>query len=325
MDASIAPPAAPLPAAGAARLDSTMPSPKRPASRVNDLDLSNWKQYDDILTDSLWILDARDSSGAHHAEYHGNFIPQIPNQLLRRFTKAGDIVLDPFVGSGTTAIEATRLGRQYIGVELSPEVAERARHLIRRDSLRDGLWDDQRNGLPRFGSPPPPPPGDAGIITGDSAAAATAAQITHRLDAAGAGGVQLLIMHPPYHNIIKFSDHPDDLSNCYDVDHFQERFLQVYHNIAGFLEPGRHLAVVIGDIYQNGEWVPLQSLLTTQLLAAGNLRLKSIIVKNMVNNRAKRNQEHLWRYRALANGFYIFKHEYIALFQKLAGRRKASW
>ena len=198
MDASIAPPAAPPPSAnaGAARLDSTMPSPKRSASRVNDLDLSNWKQYDDILTDSLWILDARDSSGAHHAEYHGNFIPQIPNQLLRRFTKAGDIVLDPFVGSGTTAIEATRLGRQYIGVELSPEVAERARHLIRRDSLRDGLWDDQRNGLPRFGSPPPPA-ADAGIITGDSAAAATAAQITHRLDAAGAGGVQLLIMHPP--------------------------------------------------------------------------------------------------------------------------------
>ena len=34
------------------------------------------------------------------------------------------------------------------------------------------------------------------------------------------------------------------------------------------------------------------------------------------HNRAKRNQEHLWRYRALANGFYIFKHEYVLLFQK---------
>jgi len=35
-----------------------------------------------------------------------------------------------------------------------------------------------------------------------------------------------------------------------------------------------------------------------------------------VNNRAKRNQENLWRYRALVGGFYVFRHEYILLFQK---------
>jgi len=46
------------------------------------------------------------------------------------------------------------------------------------------------------------------------------------------------------------------------------------------------------------------------------LKLKSILVKNMVNNRAKLNQENLWRYRALAGGFYIFKHEYILVFKK---------
>jgi hypothetical protein len=46
--------------------------------------------------------------------------------------------------------------------------------------------------------------------------------------------------------------------------------------------------------------------------------LKSIIVKNFEEGRTagKRNQKELWRYRALAGGFYIFKHEYIFLFQK---------
>ena len=107
---------------------------RRPA-QINDLDLANWQQYDDILTDSLWVLDARDSSGAHQADYHGNFIPQIPRQMLRRFTKAGDAVLDPFVGSGTTAIEAARLGRGCVGVELSPHVARIARERIRQDEL----------------------------------------------------------------------------------------------------------------------------------------------------------------------------------------------
>ena len=289
------------------------PTARRPA-QVNDLDLANWQQYDDILTDSLWVLDARDSSGAHQADYHGNFIPQIPHQMLRRFTKAGDAVLDPFVGSGTTAIEAARLGRGCVGVELSPQVAQIARERIRQDKLAlDGA-------LPLRPHIPPAPDGDGdgdgGIIVGDSSAPKTRDAIAERLDALGKRSAQMLIMHPPYHNIIQFSDHPLDLSNCPDVEHFIRRFLEVYRNVGRFLDAGRHLAVVIGDIYANAEWLPLQNLVTSALLSTGELRLKSIIVKNMVNNRAKRNQEHLWRYRALANGFYIFKHEYVALFQK---------
>ena len=299
-----------------------MSSVNRRTNRVNDLDLSNWQQYEDILTDSLWILDARDSSGAHQADYHGNFIPQIPNQLLRRFTKSGEIVLDPFIGSGTTAIEANRLNRRYIGVELAPAVANLARQRIVQDSLSllDAPRQESHAPLPRVE--------DLNVITGNSAATAVnkeflpiVGEIGKRLSDYGASGVQFLIMHPPYHNIIRFSDDEANLSNCRDVNHFLEQFMVAYRNMVGFLEPGRHLAVVIGDIYQKGEWVPLQGLLTSALISSSELQLKSIVVKNVVNNRAKRNQEHLWRYRALANGFYIFKHEYIVLFQKLARRR----
>ncbi len=293
-----------------------MTASNRRSNRVNDLDLSNWQQYDDLLTDSLWLLDARDSSGAHQAGYHGNFIPQIPNQLLRRFTKAGDVVLDPFAGSGTTAIEANRLGRRYIGVELSPTVAVQAEQHIRQDRMV--LFDNGAAPGPNLDASPFD---EQPIIVGDSSSDAVAREVQKRLDGMGKSGVQFLIMHPPYHNIINFSSDPADLSNCPDVEHFLERFLEVYRSLSEFLEPGRHLAVVIGDIYQNSEWVPLQSLLTARMLESKKLRLKSIIVKNMVNNRAKRNQEHLWRYRALANGFYIFKHEYIVLFQKLGRRR----
>ena len=102
-------------------------------SKINDLNLKEWKEYQDILTDSLWLIGERDKSGAHNNAYHGNFIPQIPNQLMRRFTKKGDVVLDAFLGQGTTLIESKRLGRHGIGIELIPEVARSAIQNISRE------------------------------------------------------------------------------------------------------------------------------------------------------------------------------------------------
>ncbi len=107
-------------------------------TKINDLNLDNWKECDDILTDSLWLIRERDKSGAHNNTYHGNFIPQIPNQMMRRFTKKSEVVLDAFLGNGTTLIESKRLGRNGIGIELIPEVAQSAIQNINREIPNGG-------------------------------------------------------------------------------------------------------------------------------------------------------------------------------------------
>lgn len=52
--------------------------------------------------------------------YYGKLIPAIPRTAIRNFTKIGDVVFDPFCGSGTTALEAKFLERNFIGLEINP-------------------------------------------------------------------------------------------------------------------------------------------------------------------------------------------------------------
>jgi hypothetical protein len=101
---------------------------------LGEIDLGCWDRYGDIITDSLWLLGRRDNSGAHGGEYWGNFVPQIPYQVMRRFTKPGELVIDPFVGSGTTLVEAVRLGRCAIGVDLQSSCVDMSRLRVLREA-----------------------------------------------------------------------------------------------------------------------------------------------------------------------------------------------
>lgn len=53
--------------------------------------------------------------------------------LIMAYSQVGDIVLDPFAGSGTTAVAAATLGRRYIGIELEPKYAAIARERLARE------------------------------------------------------------------------------------------------------------------------------------------------------------------------------------------------
>jgi len=260
-------------------------------NKINDLNLNRWKQYDDIITDSLWILDKRDNSGVHTSDYWGNFIPQIPYQMIKRYTKKGEWILDTFAGCGTTPIEAQRLGRNCIGIELQKNVADTANKLINSEPNKYNATNQ--------------------VIQGNSY------EIDYKalLAKYEQKSVQLLIMHPPYFDIIKFSKDPKDLSNSKSVEDFLGKMNIVVKNASKVLDKGRYLALVIGDKYSKGEWIPLGFLTMQQAISAG-FSLKSIIVKNFEETFGKRSQKELWRYRALVGGFYIFKHEYIFLFKK---------
>lgn len=256
----------------------------------NDIDLDNWKESE-VWTDSLWMISERDKSGKHNGFYHGNFVPQVPHQLILRYTKKNDVVFDPFVGSGTTAFEAESLGRNFIGIDIQKEIVDYVKKKIDVDGKKF-----------------------TELIVGDSTNIKTFDKVSDVLQQHKRKSVQLAILHPPYADIVKFSDKAGDLSNSTSLKDFLEKFSHVLQNTLQILDKNRYIAIVIGDKYTKGQWIPLGFYCMHEAQKLG-LTLKSVIIKNMEGNRAKQNKEAIWKYRALASDYYIFKHEYILIFK----------
>lgn len=269
-------------------------TPKVLTKAYNDIDLNNWKNYPEIKTDTLWEFSSRDKSNGHKYDYHGNYIPQIAHQLFSRYTKKNDIVLDLFLGSGTSGIEALNMKRRCIGVELKQELVDYVSEKFGKKELVT----------------------DMNLICGDSASDDIGEKISARLEVMGQKHAQFLILHPPYDDIIKFSDKKEDLSNCNSPEEFYELFERVAKNGYDVLEKGRFAALIIGDKYANAQIEPLGFRCMERMNKLGFIT-KSIIVKNITGNeKAKGKTANLWRYRALNGGFNIFTHEYIMIFQK---------
>ena len=260
----------------------------------SDIDLNHWRDYEEIFTDSLWSFPNRASGDGHKLDYHGNYIPQIATQIFTRYSKRNDIILDLFLGSGTTAIEAVRLNRRCIGVELKPDLVDYA-----RGKIDPALLDQQIH-----------------LLAGNSADPNIVRQVTGKLQAMQAAYAHLLMLHPPYADIIKFSNQAGDLSNAPTTEAFLDGFEAVARHGYQLLAPGRFAALIIGDKYANGELVPLGFWCMERMNRVG-FKIKAIIVKNIEGNeKGKGKSANLWRYRALAGGYYIFKHEYIIIFFK---------
>jgi len=249
---------------------------------MNDIDFSKWKKYDNITEKGLWIsknitfdkffIPSREEfnnfpSKQLSSQYHGIFIPEIPYQMILRYTKKGETVWDPFAGTGTTIDVARLLERKYIANDIHP------------------LRDDIQKGDSRTFNP--------------------------------GKKVQLIIAHPPYANIVKYSDDSSDLSILSWKD-FLKEWDQVVDNIIDFLENERFFILVCGDLYNKGEYIPL-GYRAAEIIANKNFKYKGHIIKDFGETKGGWKQRaSLERYRALKGGYWKFAGDNIFILQKRA-------
>jgi len=100
--------------------------------------ISNWLGREKAYPTNVLHLSTECSFRNHSAA----FPFALPEWFIRLFTKEGDLVLDPFVGSGTTAVAAKKLGRKYIGIDTKSEYCKLAEKQLEDIAFQRKLaWD----------------------------------------------------------------------------------------------------------------------------------------------------------------------------------------
>lgn len=253
------------------------------------------RKQSDLNVDSLWLIPERAKDGKHKNVYHGNFVPQIPNQLIRRYTSVGDSVLELFSGSGTTLFECENLQRDYLGFDINEQIIEYVNDKMQDcTAINYAIKNvDVTNVIELSASI------DEWLMNNDK------------------DYVDFIIAHPPYLDIVKFTNDSRDLSNISDVDLFINKLTNAIIASVKFLKKNGYFAVVAGDIYKKSEVIPLAFKIMDAIKQNLKVKMKGIIVKNIEGNRGKLGAQDIWKYRALKSDYFLFKHEYIFVFKKL--------
>jgi site-specific DNA-methyltransferase (adenine-specific) len=97
---------------------------KNPHKRSNTITKEQFLEF----TKSVWTFGAE---SARRVKHPAPFPVELPYRLIQLYTYDGDVVLDPFMGSGQTAIASVKAGRHYVGYEIDEEYAKLAEKRVR--------------------------------------------------------------------------------------------------------------------------------------------------------------------------------------------------
>lgn len=256
--------------------------PQRPMPRIHHLEPDKFQPE----RTTVWSFPDRGRWASHTSGYPGNWAPEVPRNLILRYTDRDETVLDPMMGGGTTLIECMLTHRNGIGVEIETAVCELAAR-----NLNLGYWpvDWARDWNP------------IRLYVGDA----------RRLDLLRDGCAHLVLLHPPYGDIIHYGNHTSkyNLSRL-PLEGFLTAMSAVAREAFRVLAPGRHCAVLIGDTRRHKHYVPLSARLLEQFLEVGFI-LREEIFKLQHKMRTTREK---WRGRA--HDFYLIAHEDLFVFRK---------
>lgn len=231
---------------------------------------------------TVWSFARRGNWATHNSKYRGNWAPEVVRNLILRYSKEGNFLLDPMVGGGTTAIECKLLNRNLLALDINPEAIELTKKALEFEcehnpKIKISLNDSR----------------DLSILKSES--------------------IDFILNHPPYADIIKYSDKriDGDLSNIHDLDKFCDEMEKVAYEFYRVLKKDKYCAVLIGDTRRNKMYQPLAFKVMERFLNIG-FELKEDIIKHQHNCKATG----FWVNKSKEYNFLLIMHEHLFVFKK---------
>ena len=266
-------------------------SPVNGKRKANELDGKTWTQY----SISIWS-DIRKSQDEIALGHPAIFPVALVTRLIKIFTNASDsLVFDPFAGIGSTVIGAKRLGKNGVGIELSPKFAEQARNRCEANMPLDDIQ------------------GSGTIIQDNSL------NITKHLER---GSVDIVITSPPYWDILtekrsadgkeirNYGDDQGDLGRINDYQEFLKQLKAVFTKAFEVMRDGAYCCVVVMDLRKKEKFFPFHSDIASFMQEIGFI-YDDIIIWD------RRQEYNNFRPLGYPSVFRVNKaHEFILIFQK---------
>lgn len=173
------------------------------------------------------------------------WMPGIPDKIIQDFSNHGDMILDQFVGGGTTLMEAVLLQRHAIGCDINDAGTHLSRELVRLTLEAEGIYVRKRD--------------------------------ARRLSGIGDESIDLICTQPPYLDVVKFSTGIKGDMSLMSQDEYMASMSRVAFESYRVLKKGRYCVIMIGDIMKNNCIVPLGVSTSNSFVNAG-FKLKSVTI-----------------------------------------------
>lgn len=219
-------------------------------NKLNDLDSKSWLKFQ-----KSWFIHNPPPRRKDVLRHPAKFPESLAQEFIEFFTKSGQVVLDPMVGTGSTLVAALRSGRHSYGLELNQVYADIARHVV--DEERESLGEYAKDLV-------------AEVITGNASDFKDIAKNREMPP------VDYIITSPPYWNMLRergaetqkkrrispeldvfYSEDTNDLGNIDDYDEFIERLIDIYKQLKTQLQPRAYMTIIVKNVKKGGKVYPL--------------------------------------------------------------------
>jgi len=224
---------------------------KRPfVNRLNNLDPKTWLKFQ-----KSWFIHAPPPRKKGVMRHPAKFPETLAQDFIEFFTKEGQTILDPMVGTGSSLVAALRSGRNSVGIELNQKYVD----------ITNQVVGDEREVL-----------GEAAEHLTCNVIQGNALHIAKYFEESGLPAVDYVLTSPPYWDMLhakgaqtqqkrrtnseldlQYSNDPEDLGNIHDYEQFLEKLVEIYVALKPCIVPRGYITIIVKNIKKGGKIYPL--------------------------------------------------------------------